>query len=93
MRNYVIISGSSGIGKELTNLLKEEEAYIFATSNQNMMLDPENIKYQKFDVSTETFNLDHFLEEINGLVHCAGRINLKPFDRFTEEDFIEDFRL
>jgi len=32
-------------------------------------------------------------EEIHGLAYCPGSINLKPFHRFKDEDFIEDFKL
>ena len=32
-------------------------------------------------------------DEIHGLAYCPGSINLKPFHRFTDEDFIEDFKL
>jgi len=30
---------------------------------------------------------------IDGLAYCPGSINLKPFTRFKEEDFINDFKL
>ena len=31
-------------------------------------------------------------EEIHGLVYCPGSINLKPFNRLTQQDFINDFQ-
>ena len=34
-----------------------------------------------------------FPEQIDGLVYCPGSINLKPFKRFSEDDFINDFKL
>lgn len=94
MRNYVIIGGSSGIGKELVKLLKEQGDHIFATYNKNFVEDsPKTVKYQKFDVLNDTINLNELPEEIHGLVYCPGGINLKPFHRFTEEDFINDYKL
>jgi len=93
MRNYVIIGGSSGIGKELVNLIEGEGATIFTTYNKNVVADRESIKYQKFNVLTDTLNIDDFPEEIHGLAYCPGSINLKPFHRFTDEDFIQDFKL
>ena len=30
---------------------------------------------------------------IDGLAYCVGSIQLKPFHRFTEEDFIRDYQL
>lgn len=93
MRNYVIIGGSSGIGKELVNLLSDEGSNVFTTFNRNVVEDHGNIKYQKFDVLTDTLNLDDLPEEIHGLAYCPGSINLKPFHRFKDEDFINDFKL
>jgi len=93
MRNYVIIGGSSGIGKELVNLLEGQEANILATYNNNKIKDRQNVKYLKFDATTDSLNLDALPEEIHGLAYCPGSINLKPFHRFTDEDFIEDFKL
>ncbi|MCB0491865.1 MAG: SDR family oxidoreductase [Cyclobacteriaceae bacterium] len=93
MRNYVIIGGSSGIGKELVSLLEGYGANVFATYNKNEIKDRQNIKFIKFDALTDTLNLDDLPEEIHGLAYCPGSINLKPFHRFTEEDFMEDFKL
>jgi NAD(P)-dependent dehydrogenase (short-subunit alcohol dehydrogenase family) len=94
MRNYIVIGGSSGIGKELVNLLREKGNNILATYNKNELEeDSENVKFQKFDVLNDTFNLNDLQEEIHGLVYCPGSINLKPFHRFTEEDFINDYKL
>tara|TARA_B100000795_G_scaffold225812_1_gene181631 strand:+ start:245 stop:940 length:696 start_codon:yes stop_codon:yes gene_type:complete len=93
MRNYIIIGGSSGIGKELVNLLEIEGVKVFSTYNNNVVEDRANIKYIKFDVKKDTLKLEDLPEQIHGLVYCPGSINLKPFHRFTNEDFIEDFKL
>lgn len=94
MKNYIIIGGSSGIGKELVQLLKEQNANIFATYNKNKVEnEAENIRYYKFDVLNDTLDLEKFPDEIHGLAYCPGSINLKPFHRFTNDDFIEDFKL
>jgi len=93
MRNYIIIGGSSGIGKELVNLLEIEGVKVFSTYNNNEVEDRANIKYIKFDVKKDTLKLEDLPEQIHGLAYCPGSINLKPFHRFTDEDFIEDFKL
>ena len=93
MRNYLIIGGSSGIGKELVNILKEQDGNIVATYNNNLIDDQANINYIKFDVMKDELDLDALPEEIHGLAYCPGSINLKPFHRFKDEDFIEDFKL
>jgi NAD(P)-dependent dehydrogenase (short-subunit alcohol dehydrogenase family) len=93
MKNYLIIGGSSGIGKELINILVGEENNLFVTYNTNKIENRQNVQYQKFDVLNDTLNLSNFPEDIHGIVYCPGSINLKPFKRFTEDDFIQDFRL
>lgn len=94
MRNYVIIGGSSGIGKQLVQNLAQEGHHIFATFHRNKVEgSTENVTYHKFDVLKEDLDLKELPEEIHGLVYCPGSINLKPFHRFKEEDFIEDFKL
>ena len=93
MKNYVVIGGSSGIGKAVVELLENEGASVFSTYNENETSNRGNVKFQKYDVMTETLNLENFPEQIHGLVYCPGSINLKPFHRFTEDDFIQDFKL
>lgn len=92
-KNYVIIGGSSGIGKELVNILASQKNNVFATYNKNKAEDSDNVQFQKYNVLNDDLNLDHFPDEIDGLVYCPGSINLKPFKRFTEEDFMDDFKL
>ena len=93
MRNYIIIGGSSGIGMELVNLLQLQGANVIATYNNNLIQDRQNVKYIKFDVKTDALDIDNLPEKIHGLAYCPGSINLKPFHRFKEEDFLEDFKL
>jgi NAD(P)-dependent dehydrogenase (short-subunit alcohol dehydrogenase family) len=93
MRNYVIVGGSSGIGKALVNLLEGADAQIFATYHQNPVESRGNVSYHKFDVLSDTFPVEQVPDEIHGLAYCPGSINLKPFHRFSEEDFMEDYKL
>jgi NAD(P)-dependent dehydrogenase (short-subunit alcohol dehydrogenase family) len=93
MRNYIIIGGSSGIGEEIVNLLEKDGATIIATYNNNLIEDRQNVKYLKLDVNSNNLDIDKLPEEIHGLAYCPGSINLKPFHRFTEEDFMSDFKL
>lgn len=93
MRNYVIIGGSSGIGLALVNLLQNEDVNVYATYNQTQSSDTGKVKYIKFNVLEDTLNIDELPEEIHGLVYCPGSINLKPFHRFSEDDFVDDFKL
>jgi NAD(P)-dependent dehydrogenase (short-subunit alcohol dehydrogenase family) len=93
MRNYIIIGGSSGIGKALVSLLEKQGNNVVATYNTTKTEDRENVKYIKLDVKTDCLNIDALPDEIHGLAYCPGSINLKPFHRFKDEDFLEDFKL
>lgn len=93
MKNYVVIGGSTGIGAAVINLLKDENANVFGTYNSTFVENSENIRFQKFNVLEDMLDLSALPEEIHGLVYCPGSINLKPFHRFVEDDFIQDFRL
>jgi NAD(P)-dependent dehydrogenase (short-subunit alcohol dehydrogenase family) len=92
-KNYVIIGGSSGIGKELVKIIAGQGNNVFATYNENIVENSDKVHYQKFDVLNDSLNIDSLPDEIDGLAYCPGSINLKPFKRFTDEDFISDFKL
>ena len=93
MRNYIIIGGSSGIGKELVGILAKQDSSIFATYNTNASEQLQNVRYIHLDVTKDILNLDILPEEIHGLAYCPGTINLKPFHRFSDDDFRNDFEL
>ena len=93
MKNYLIIGGSSGVGNELVKILESKGNSIVATYNKNEVSNRENVLYFKLDVSEGNLSLENLPDEIHGLAYCPGAINLKPFTRFKEEDFIEDFKL
>ena len=93
MRNYIIIGGSSGIGKELVDILAKQDSSVFATYNTNASEQLQNVRYIHLDVTKDILNLDILPEEIHGLPYCPGTINLKPFHRFSDDDFRNDFEL
>jgi len=65
MKNYIIIGGSSGIGKELVNLIEQQGDNVFSTYNNNIIEDRPNVKYIKFDATTDKINLDELPEQIH----------------------------
>tara|TARA_Y100000589_G_scaffold136785_1_gene130838 strand:- start:317 stop:1012 length:696 start_codon:yes stop_codon:yes gene_type:complete len=93
MKNYLIIGGSSGVGNELVKILENQGNNIIATYNTNERISRDNVSYFKLDVNHDTLSLDNLPDEIDGLAYCPGAINLKPFNRFKEEEFIQDFKL
>lgn len=93
MKNYLIVGASSGIGKELVDILAKEGDGIYATFNRSESEDVENVHFQQYDVMDENAQLSNIPDVLDGIVYCPGQINLKPFKRFSQEDFIEDYKL
>ena len=94
MKNFLIIGGSNGIGKELANQLSNSGNQVFATYNKNEPAQANlNIHFHKFNVLEENLSTDFLPEELSGLAYCPGSINLRPFDRIKPEDFETDYKL
>lgn len=89
MRKIVIIGGSKGIGKAITNqLIDHHKIYNLSRT------EPDKTHY----------NLTHFsidilkdelpdIEAIDTLIYCPGSINLKPISRLKLDDFRNDFEV
>ena len=90
-KNYLIIGASSGIGQALARQLNNGTTQLYLASRSQGEVNGENVHYQEIDV-TEDFELD-LPEALDGLVYCPGTINLKPFHRLKEEDFLHDFKV
>ncbi len=94
MKNYLVIGGSSGIGRELASMLARDGHKVYATYRNTPISDKTSgVEYHYVDVAQETLNFDFLPEKIDGLAYCPGTINLKPFVRVKPEDFIADFNL
>lgn len=93
MKNYIVVGGTSGIGLELTKKLSNEGNNVYVISRESKNIDDlENVFHLSVDV-TKPFETTGLPEEIHGLAYCAGSINLKPFHRFSDEDFESDFQV
>ncbi len=91
--NYLIVGGSSGIGLALVNKLVSEGHQVYAASRHKGDL-PASAHYIELDVLKDVAGLKANLPEvIDGLAYCPGTINLKPFARLKEEDFLNDFNV
>ncbi len=93
MKNYLIIGGSSGIGKSLSKNLSKE-GKIFATYySKTLEEDDSGIDYQFLDVTADEIDLNNIPDEIHGLAYCPGSINLKPFKRIKISQYVDDINL
>ena len=92
MKNYLVIGGSSGIGKEITELLSKENI-VFSTSRNELNESNENIRHIKYDVLEDDLDPGLLPNQIDGFVYCPGTINLRPFRSLKLETFRSDLEL
>lgn len=93
MSNYLIIGGSSGIGLTLVDLLKNEGHAVYATFSKTPKDNTGSVSFLKYDVIEDELSIDALPESLDGLVYCPGTINLKPFTSFSEDDFLNDYKI
>jgi NAD(P)-dependent dehydrogenase (short-subunit alcohol dehydrogenase family) len=91
MKNILLIGGSTGIGYELSQKLKEDNNIFISTRNQDKFNHP-NIKTNQLDLDKE-FETDWLPEHLDGFIYLPGTINLRPFKGLKPSVFIEDFNI
>ncbi|MFZ9661235.1 MAG: SDR family NAD(P)-dependent oxidoreductase, partial [Chitinophagaceae bacterium] len=92
MGNYLVIGGSSGIGLSIVQQLADSGNHVWATYNQHPVENVAGIHYFPLDIMSDSLSLD-IPDILDGLVYCPGKINLKPFARIDEKDFILDYQI
>jgi NAD(P)-dependent dehydrogenase (short-subunit alcohol dehydrogenase family) len=93
MKNIVVVGGTKGIGKNIVQLLKDDNNLFMLARTYIQMSDTGNVHFIVADVTQPAIDLSMLPEVIDGLVYCPGSINLKPFHRLTEQDFLNDWQI
>lgn len=91
MKNILLIGGSTGIGYELSQKLKEDNNLFISTRDQGKFNDP-NIKTHELDLDKE-FETDWLPDYLDGFVYLPGTINLRPFKGLKPSVFLDDFNI
>jgi 3-oxoacyl-[acyl-carrier protein] reductase len=89
-KTYLLAGVSSAIAKETAMILQKEGHKVIGISTKAMEYDFDEF-YQ-----VEKYEADNFpiiTSEIDGLVYFPGTINLKPFARFTTNEFLTDLEI
>lgn len=91
MKNIVIIGAGNGIGLKTVEKLHDQFHVISVSRKRTAELDAFNTDFYEIDVCSDNLDvLAQLPEEIHGLVYCPGSINLKPFNRLSQQDFMKD---
>jgi NAD(P)-dependent dehydrogenase (short-subunit alcohol dehydrogenase family) len=89
MKTIVIIGGSKGIGKAITELEIATNKVINISRTQTDV-SHQNLTHYNCDVLTNELPK---LDKVDVLIYCPGSINLKPFNRLKVEDFKNDYEI
>lgn len=93
MKNFLVIGAGKGIGLKTTELLKSNHQVFAVTRNSTPELDAAGVSVTIHDVAKDApDNIQGVPDTLHGLVYCPGSINLKPFQRLTTQDFLNDFQ-
>lgn len=93
MKNIVIIGCGSGIGLATAKELHKTHQLLGISRTKTSEIDNLNIQFYEKNILSDSLEDITFPEKIDGLVYAPGSINLKPFNRLTEEDFRNDFEI
>ena len=88
MSKTLIVGGTKGIGKRISELLENSDCIIFSRDEINSTNN--NHIYYNLDVINAEFP---DIEDLSSIIYCPGTINLKPFRSLKEEDFLNDFNV
>lgn len=82
-KKTLVIGGTKGIGKAIVEQLSNHECFVVSRTEAAVT------NHYIADVLADDLPE---IEGLTGVVYCPGSINLKPFHRLTEQDFIEDYK-
>jgi NAD(P)-dependent dehydrogenase (short-subunit alcohol dehydrogenase family) len=83
--NYLVVGGTKGIGSAIVSKLGSANCIVFSRTGNNS-----SERYFRLDVIESQLPE---LPPLDGLIYCPGTINLKPFHRLTENDFLSDLNV
>lgn len=89
-KKYLIIGASSGVGSALLKILKSDQHEIY-TAGRREVVDSNGHLF--LDITNDELDTKQLPDSLDGLVYCPGSINLKPFHRISDQEFMDEFQL
>lgn len=93
MKNIVIVGCGSGIGLATAKELQHSHYILGISKTKTPEIEQLNIQFFEKNILSDHLDDIEFPEIIDGLVYAPGSINLKPFNRLSENDFKNDFEI
>lgn len=90
-KTYLLAGASSAIATDLAEKLSLKHYKVIGLSTKSSISDSFSEHYQV--AGYEKNALPDISEPIHGIVYFPGSINLKPFNRISEEDFLNEYKL
>ena len=93
-KTFFIVGGSSGIGLEIVRQL-HKLGHIICVGSRTLgkLAEVEGVRHIALDVTRQPVKIEGLPAVLDGLVYCPGTIRLKPFQRLTMDDFMEDLQV
>lgn len=89
MKHLVIVGGSKGIGKAITQTFLDTHK-VSNISRTTPEITHSNLTHYNCDVLDEELPE---IDQVDTLIYCPGSINLKPIGRLKLDDFRADFEI
>ena len=89
---YLIVGGSSGIGRALVDLLLEDgqDVTVWARNQRDL---PAAVTFHALDVTEGTIDKSMVPDVVDGFAYCPGSIDLKSFRSLKPDAFREAFEI
>ena len=93
-KTFLIAGGNSGIGLETVKNISSAGHALHCVGRSHDQIDSiPGTSFEAFDATDSSVMPNAIPESIDGLVYCPGTINLKPFHRLTEDEFLMDLQV
>ncbi len=93
-KNYLIVGGSSGIGRAIVEqLVNGQHTITILSRNAKNVTQLAGVQHFEVDIAAEEPTFPVLSQAIDGLIYCPGTINLRPFKALKPKQYQQDFNI